>query len=84
MPVSPTNNKEKYFDRSVLVFYHCVTNHHKHRGLKQYPLIISQFFGSKYCVVSTVYSAQDLTSLKSRCCVDRALIWTLWRSIHSK
>ena len=78
-----TENKEKHLDRSVSGFQFCITNHHKHRGLKQHPFIISQFFGSEIQVGSPQCSL-DLTGLKSRCWLDWAPIWKLWGRIHSK
>lgn len=52
------NNKDKYLERSVLVFYCCLINYHEPRGLKQCSFIISQYFRSEIQVGSRGFSTQ--------------------------
>lgn len=44
----------------MLVFYGCVTNHHKFSGLKQHPFIRSPSHGV------AEFSVQGMTRLKSK------------------
>lgn len=51
---------------AVLVFFHCVTNHHKLRGLLQHQVIISVSAGQEFWQNVTGCSVRGLTRLKSR------------------
>lgn len=59
----------------ILVFHSCRTNYQKLSGLKQHPLINSQFWISENWADSTELSPEGLERPKSRCQPGWATIW---------
>lgn len=67
---------------SILLFYCSITNYHKFGSLKQHTSIISQFYTLEIWDGMNGFSAQGLTTLKSRCS-STAFSSEVWGSLSS-
>lgn len=76
--INSGNFLRKWVTGNAFIFYCCITNYNKFKGLKQY-FITSQFCRFEIWTGSTMFCAQGHTRLK--CLPAGALVWRLWSRI---